>query len=137
MRALVFVALCMLAWLGGCDDADAHRARLSGTWQRDVVFEGGKGRATLFLERKGNFTERLQVSDSNGNLETIEYAGQWLTDGSSFTLRNLRENGRQYGGGVIRFTTLQLTSVTSEQFVGRNELRSQDVTFRRVDGPQL
>jgi hypothetical protein len=137
MRALVLVAVCVLALLGGCDDADMHRAKLAGTWQRDVVFEGGKGRTTLVLEQKGNFTERLQVVDSNGNLETIEYAGQWLTDGSSFTLRYLRENGRQYGGGIVRFTTLQLKSVTSEQFVGRNELRSQDVTYRRVDGVHL
>jgi hypothetical protein len=128
----------MLALIAGCDDADAHRAKLAGTWQRDIAFEGGKARATLVLEQKGNFTERLQVVyDSSGNVETTEYAGQWLTDGSSFTLRYLRENGRQYGGKYIRFTTLQLTSVTSEQFVGRNELRSQDVTFRRVDGAPL
>lgn len=136
MRALILLAVCTLSLVAGCDDADEHRARLTGTWQRDIELQDGKGCAILVLERKGNFTERLYISDSNGTAQTIEYGGQWLTNGSSFTLRYLRENGRQYGGGIVRFLTLQLTSVTSEEFVGRDERQSRDVIYHRANGAQ-
>jgi len=136
MRALLVLAAFTMSLLAGCGDADAQRAKLAGTWQRDVELADGKACAILVLEHKGQFTESLHVFGSNGYSQHVEYGGQWLTNGSSFTLRYLRENDRQYSGGKIRFLTLQLTSVSIDKFVGRDELRSRDVSFVRVRGPQ-
>ena len=55
---------------------------------------------TLVLEAKGKFTEHLQVTNSTGIADSLDYEGLWNTDGSSLTLRYLKENGRQYGAAI-------------------------------------
>lgn len=140
MKATVWMAVLLLALLG-CGDGTTYRenprARLAGTWQREMTFDGAKGRATIILAPEGKFTERLQVTGPGGNVEKVDFAGVWLTDGSSFTLRYLQENGRPYSGGKIHFLTLLLTSVTPREFTGRDELGSRDVSYQRAESGQL
>jgi hypothetical protein len=137
LRPSNLLAATVLLLALGCTDADQERAKLAGTWHREIQFESGKACVVLVLELKGEFTERVVVADPpKGTTQTTEYRGQWLKNGSSFTLRYLRENGRQYGGGIVRFQTLQIKQVSKESIVGRDELRSRDVVWRRADGSQ-
>jgi hypothetical protein len=136
LKALFVLAAVAIGLLAGCD-GDARRSKLAGTWQRNLAFDSGNGRATIVLDREGKFTERVEICDSGTDeAKTIPYAGLWLTDGDTFTLRYLEEDGRHYSGRYVRFTTLFLTSVTHERLIGRDELGSRTVTYERVEGAQ-
>jgi hypothetical protein len=122
--------------MSACDSGtmrhDDPKSKLVGTWQREVEFQGAKGQLVLALGANRKFTERVELLEPDGRTQRQEYTGEWAYDGVKFTRRYLRENGRQYSGGKIRFATLDLTSVTSREMVGKDNIRGEVVAYQRT-----
>ncbi|MRD47545.1 hypothetical protein [Caenimonas koreensis] len=132
----LIAAVGFLAGLGGCDSKalgeDEPPSKLVGTWQRDFEFRGAKAHLVLSLGADRKFVERIDYVEPDGRTQQQEFAGEWSFDGVKFARRYLRENGRQYSGSVVRFATLDLTSVTSRQFTGKDNLRGEEFVFQRA-----
>jgi hypothetical protein len=127
-----------VALLGACSgeatgDGDSDpKSKLVGTWQQDFEFQGAKAHLVLALGADRKFTERIEFLEPDGRTQRQDYAGEWAYDGLKFTRRYLQENGRQYSGGKLRFATLDLTSITNREMVGKDNLRGEVVVYRRA-----
>lgn len=102
--------LLAAALAAGCDNAESQRmeqtrARLAGTWLREVDAEGTKSRRVLVLGADAKFTDRVSVLVAGKQAERAEFAGEWSYDGINLKRRFLQENGRQYAGGGMRYAT--------------------------------
>jgi hypothetical protein len=138
LRFPLLICAFTVALLSACDNGPASdgdpRSKLVGAWQREFEFRGAKGRTVVALGVDRKFTERVELVESDGRARRQEFAGEWSFDGIKFTRRYLQENGRQYSGGRLRFVTLDLTSVTDKQIVGRDNIRGEEVVFQRAEG---
>ena len=134
-RLLFFVATACVAFFSACDsgpDADP-KSKLVGTWQRQFEFQGAKARTIVTLGADRKFTEKLELVEPGGQMQRQDYAGEWSYDGNNFTRRYLQENGRQFSGGKMRFATLELKSVTSKEFLGRDNVGGVEYVFQRAE----
>ena len=134
---LSLLALVAALGLAACDTAesarvDATRAKLIGTWLHESDTGGGKHRRLLILGKDGTFTDRIAVVMATSPKEQIEFGGEWSYDGSNLKRRFLRENGRQYSGGNMRFATFPLISVSESELVLDDNIRNEKATYRRV-----
>jgi hypothetical protein len=91
-----------------------------------------KSRRVLVLGKDGKFTDQLALVKAGSSPEQVEYGGEWSYDGSNLKRRFLRENGRQFSGGGMRFATFRLVSVTGSELVVDDNIRGAKVAYRRV-----
>ncbi|MEZ0307806.1 MAG: hypothetical protein ACAH21_07760 [Ramlibacter sp.] len=130
-----------ISFLAGCDSGESRRieetrTKLVGSWLEEVQDAQYRYRRIVALGADGKFTDRI-LSTRGAVTERREFAGEWSYDGTNFKRRYLQENGRQYAGGTMRFTTFPLLSVGPSELVVTDTMASQQVTFRRVaDGTQ-
>jgi hypothetical protein len=129
------MAALVSASVSGCDSrpADDPKSKLVGTWQEEFEFRGAQGHLVLVLGEDRKFIEQVALVEPDGRKQVQEYVGEWSFDGIKFTRRYLQENGRQYSGAKLRFASLDLTSVTSKEIVGKDNLRGVEVIYRRAE----
>ena len=137
MNLTLLAALLALMLMGGCDNAesirtDETRVKLVGTWLMEAESGGVKSRRVLSLDQEGKFAERIHAPASDGQSERLDYAGEWSYDGINLKRRYLKENGRQFSGGKIRYATQPLVSVSSSELVTRDAAGGIELVYRRV-----
>lgn len=137
MRGIVCWIAAAVALLSGCDSAQVARTeqvrtQLAGTWLAEAESGKVKVRRILSLGADGKFSDRVVVTSSGEGDEQHEYGGEWSYDGTNLKRRFLRENGRQYSGGKIRYATFPLISVSASEFVVDDNVQGMNVVFRRV-----
>lgn len=139
---LLLPSFLSIVLLTGCDNAESQRiedtrSRLVGTWLREPDADSVPSRRLLVLGPEGKFTERIVATSQGGPGERRELAGEWSYDGTHLKRRYLRENGRQFAGGSMRFATFPLVSVGRAEMVVDDKIEGRAVTYRRVpDGTQ-
>jgi hypothetical protein len=137
MRALLASVVVLSLAVAACDSAesarvDETRAKLVGTWLQEAEAGSAKSRRVLVLGKDGNFTDRQNVVTVGSPPEQVEYGGEWSYDGTNLKRRFLRENGRQFSGGGVRFATFPLVSVSASELVVDDNIRGTKVAYRRV-----
>ena len=136
MKLFLVTASLAAALVSACDGGavrdDDPKSTLVGTWQREFEFQGAKARLVLALGGNRKFTEQIEFLEPDGRSHRQDFAGEWSYDGLKFTRRYLQENGRQYAGGTIRFATLDVTSVSGREMVGKDNVRGEEVTYQRA-----
>lgn len=135
-KLLSLLALGAVLGLAACDNAEtarveSTRAKLIGTWLQESDSGGRKYRRVLVLGQDGNFTDQVAIVTAAAK-EQVEFGGEWSYDGSNLKRRFLRENGRQYSGGGMRFATFPLISVSESELVLDDNIRNEKATYRRV-----
>lgn len=139
MARVLLLLFLFTAFLAGCDNAESvrveeTRAKLVGTWLREVDGQGAKSRRVLTLDGDGRFTDRVLVSAPDGPSKQREFAGEWSYDGKNLKRRYLQENGRQFSGGGMRYATFPLVSVAQSELVVKDTIEGREVSYRRVLG---
>ena len=137
LRILAGMIVVLAAFLSGCDSGesarvDETRAKLVGTWLREIQTDAAKSRRVLVIGQDGKFTERASLVRPDGQSEHPDYAGEWSYDGTHFKRRYLQEGGRQYSGGKMRYATYQLLSLSNSQWVARDNVDGQEIVYQRV-----
>lgn len=132
----ILLAAALLAALSGCIEdvasTDPPEAKLVGTWQHRADVQGGKVHLVVAVMPDQKFVESFRFTASDGKVEAHEYTGEWSFDGSNFKRRYLSDNGRQFSGGSVRYATLELSSFTPKQFVGKDNVRHREFAYERV-----
>lgn len=137
MRLTLLSTLLTVMLITGCDNVentrtDETRAKLVGTWLREVESGGMKSRRVLSLSQEGKFADRIHATAADGQSERLDYAGEWSYDGTNLKRRYLQENGRQFSGGKIRYATQPLVSVSSSELVTKDSAGGLELVYRRV-----
>ena len=132
---LPWLVVCALS--SGCDSPDnarieEARTKLVGTWLREVDEGSVKARRVLVLAADGKFTDHVLTATAGEAPEHRELAGEWSFDGTNLKRKYLRENGRQFSGGALRYATFPLLSVTQSELVVKDTIQGRDAGFRRV-----
>jgi hypothetical protein len=135
LRTLLAAAVLGAAF-SGCGQhvasTEGPEAKLVGTWQHRTEVESGKLHVVLSVLPDRKFVENIRFTAPDGKVEVHEYIGEWSFDGSNFKRRYLSDNGRKFSGGGIRYATLELSSVTPRQFVGKDNVRHREFAYERV-----
>ncbi len=121
----------------GCDSAETRRIEdtrmlLVGTWSHEVRRNGARIQRLVSLDGGGKFTDHIVLTGADGAVERKELAGEWSYDGTNLKRRYLQENGRQFSGGSMRYTTFPLVSVAGSELVVSDTLEGRQVSYRRV-----
>ena len=132
----ILLATALVAVLSACGEdvalTDPPEAKLVGTWQHRAQIEGGSVHLVVSVMSDQKFLESFRFTASDGKVELHEYTGEWSFDGSNFKRRYLSDNGRKFSGGSIRYATLEVSSFTPKQFVGKDNVRHREFAFERV-----
>ncbi|MBC7436771.1 MAG: hypothetical protein H7332_11965 [Bdellovibrionales bacterium] len=129
-RHFIFLAPACAA-LAACeqspDAADDTRDQLVGTWLREIEEGGVKARRVLVLQTNGKFTETTRITAADGAEKLVTGEGDWLFDGRNFKRRYARVDG-----GRIQFATFEVKFPSRTEFIGVDNVRKVQVTYRRV-----
>jgi hypothetical protein len=141
VRALL-LSLVGIALITGCDSVESVRveevrAKLAGTWLREIEVGDLKTRRVIVFGTDGKFTDRLVIATSGGPTERRELAGEWAYDGTNLKRKFLQENGHQFTGGSMRYATFPLVSVTQSELMVKDNFEGQVVRYlRSAEGTQ-
>ena len=121
-----------------CDNPERQRiqqvrSQLVGTWRYEGSHGGEQVQRTLHLGQDGKFTDTVRIQNAGQKpQDPVEYAGEWTYDGIHLKRRYMRENGRQYSGGGLRYSTFPLTSVAPAELVVQDNIANEQRRYVRI-----
>lgn len=130
---LAWVILSAFA-LAGCEDSATRgtKARIVGTWVAEVQEHGGMAQRVLTLDANGHVKDSVRLMAPSGAASLQQREGEWFFDGVNFKRKYTIVDGKPLTNAHFIYETYELKSVTDAELVGRSNVGSGEIRYRRM-----